>query len=193
MQVKARSRSRYKPPPPVSRVSVTALRPRHVWSLDFIFDLTERKSKLKMLTVRDDFTRQCLAIAVRTAFSSAQVQTELERLFVRDGVPTAVRMDNGPEFIATALQAWLSKQNVVAVYIAPGSPWQNGFRESFHSRLRDELLSASVFENLADAQTQTEAFRLMYNQERPHQALGGRTPDEYKNQWLREQSTERED
>lgn len=90
LQVKARSRSRYKPPPPVSRVSVTALRPRHVWSLDFIFDLTERKSKLKMLTVGDDFTRQCLAIAVRTAFSSAQVQTELERLFVRDGVPTAV-------------------------------------------------------------------------------------------------------
>ena len=96
-------------------------------------------------------------------------------------------MDSGPEFIATEMQAWFSAQNVLAAYIAPGSPWQTGFRESFHSRLRDELLSARVFENIADARTQTEAFRLLYNTERPHQSLVGLTPDEYKNRWLREQ------
>lgn len=162
--------------------------PNHVWSLDFVFDATERGSKLKMLTVGDDFTRQCLLIAVRTAFSSGQVQAEMARLFAVLGVPHVLRMDNRPEFIATQMQTWLSEQNVLAAYIAPGSPWQNGFRESFHSRLRDELLSASVFETLADARTQTEAFRLMYNQERPHQSLGGLTPNEYKTRWLHNQS-----
>ncbi len=146
---------------------------------------------LNLLTLKtcDAFTRQCLLIAVGTAFSSAQVQAERARLFAAFGVLGAVRMDNGPEFIATEMQAWLSAQNVLAAYIAPGSPWQNGFRESFHSRLRDELLSASVFENRADARTQTEAFRIMYNTERPHQSLSGLTPDAYKTRWLREQST----
>ena len=142
-----------------------------------------------MLTVGDDFTRHCLRIAVGSAFSSRQVQAELTGLFAQYGTPTALRMDNGPEFIAIELQAWLSEQNVLAAYIAPGCPWQNGFRESFHSRLRDELLAASVFGNIADARTQTEAFRVVYNTERPHQALGGLTPDEYKARWLREQST----
>ena len=189
LQVKARRRPHYKPPPPVARLRVVAQHPNHVWSLDFVFDATERGGKLKMLTVGDDFTRQCLLIAVGASFSSAQVQVEMARLFVRYGVPGALRMDNGPEFIATEMQEWLSKQNVLAAYIAPGRPWQNGFRESYHSRLRDELLSASVLANIADARTQTEAFRIMYNTERPHQSLGGLTPDEYKTRWLREQST----
>ena len=189
LQVRARRRQNYKPPPSVQRVRVTAQRPNHVWSLDFVLDATERGGKLKMLTVGDDFTRPCLLIAVGASFSSAQVQAEMARLFVRLGVPGALRMDNGPEFIATEMPAWLAARNVLAAYIAPGSPWQNGFRESFHSRLRDELLSASVFENIADARTQTEAFRIMYNTERPPQSLGGLTPDQYKTRWLREQST----
>jgi transposase InsO family protein len=98
-------------------------------------------------------------------------------------------MDNGPEMTAQEVQQWLSDQGIVAAYTEKGSPWQNGFRESFHSRLRDELLSATLFLNVADAQRQTEAFRQEYNQERPHQALGGLTPDEYHQAWIQLQAS----
>jgi transposase InsO family protein len=187
LQVKARRRRKYKPPATTPR-RVEAQRPGQVWSLDFVFDATEGGTKLKMLTVGDDFTRQCLLIAVGTSFSARRLQQELARLVQGYGLPEALRMDNGPEMTAQEVQTWLSAQGIVAAYIQKGSPWQNGFRESFHSRLRDELLSASLFVNVADARTQTEAFRRAYNGERPHQALGGLTPDEYHQAWLQEQS-----
>ena len=141
-----------------------------------------------MLSVGDDFTRQCLTIAAGTTFSARRLQQELARLVALYGRPAALRMDNGPEMTAQEVQTWLSAQGIVAAYIQKGCPWQNGFRESFHSRLRDELLSASLFVNVADAKQQTEEFRQAYNRERPHQALGGRTPDEYHQVWLQKQS-----
>jgi transposase InsO family protein len=138
LQVKARRRRKYKPPA-TTPLSVQARRPGQVWSLDFVFDATQGGTKLKMLTVGDDFTRQCLAIAVGTTFSARRLQQELARLVSRYGRPEALRMDNGPEMTALEVQQWLREQGILAAYIAPGCPWQNGFRESFHSRLRDEL------------------------------------------------------
>ena len=157
-----------------------AERPGQMWSLDFIFDATETGTTLKMLTIGEDFTRECFCTAVRTGFSAMQVRDELKALVARYGRPEALRRDNGGEFTAIEIQTWLREQGILAAYIAPGSPWQNGFRESFHSRLRDECLSASIFHNVVDAKTQTEAWRRESNEERPHQSLGDKTPEEYK-------------
>ena len=141
-----------------------------------------------MLTVGDDFTRECLAIEVATSLPWAKVIVVLAGLFAQHGAPQYLRSDNGPEFIATALQSWLASQQTKTDYIAPGHPWQNGFRESFHGRFRDEFLSGTVFLNVAEARILTEGFRREYNQERPHQSLGYLTPAEFRQQWLREHS-----
>lgn len=186
LQVKARRRKKHKPPG-VQAQSVVAERPNAVWSCDFIFDATEGGTKLKMLTVGDDFTRECFCIAVQTGFSAVQVRDELKRLVALHGAPDALRRDNGTELTATEMQTWMAETGITAAYIAPGSPWQNGFRESFQGRFRDECLSASLFHNVADAKTQTEAWRREYNEERPHQSLGGKTPNEYKRDWLTSQ------
>ena len=161
---------------------------KHVWSVDFIFDATAGGTKLKILTVGDDFTRECLAIEVATSLPSAKVIAVLSRLVAEHGPPRFLRMDNGPEFIAHALKAWLSSQGAKTHYIDPGSPWQNGFRESFHGRFRDEFLYGTLFSSVAEARVLCEAFRREYNEERPHQSLGYLTPQEYKQKWLQEQS-----
>jgi transposase InsO family protein len=112
----------------------------------------------------------------------------LARLFAEQGVPQYLRSDNGPEFIANAVRDWLSVQASAPFYIAPGCPWQNGFRESFHSRFRDEFLSMTLFMSVAEARVLCEGFRRAYNQERPHQSLGYLTPLEFKGTWLQEHS-----
>ena len=112
----------------------------------------------------------------------------LARLFLEQGAPQYLRSDNGPEFIADTLKAWLALQQTAPFYIDPGSPWQNGFRESFHSRFRDEFLSGTLFRSVAEARVLCEGYRQEYNEERPHQSLGYLTPHEFKQDWLNSQS-----
>ncbi len=112
----------------------------------------------------------------------------LDRLFQEHGAPVYLRSANGPEFIAQAMQTWLAQQGATTLYIALASPWQNGFRESFHGRFRDEFLAETLFASVAEARVLSEAFRRDYNEERPHQSLGDLTPHEFKQKWLREQS-----
>lgn len=183
LQVRPRKRRRGKgrrePPLPVQ-----ADRPKHVWSLDFLFDATERGTKLKMLTIGDDFTKECLAIEVATSIPSRRVIEVLRCLFVEHGAPEFLRSDNGPEFIAQALRVWLGVERTQTAYIEPGHPWQNGFRESFHGRFRDEFLAETIFLSVTEARVLVEAFRRDYNEERPHQSLGYLTPREFKQRWL---------
>lgn len=190
LQVPRRIGRKRKPPGPSSSVPLVAEHPDHVWSYDFLFDATARGSRLKMLTVGDDYTRECWAIEVATSMPAARVIAVLDRLFKEHGAPRYLRSDNGPEFIAHALQAWLAGQQTCrgerpeTHFIAPGSPWQNGFRESFHSRLRDEFLYGTLFASVAEARVLVEQFRQEYNTERPHQSLGYLTPEEFRQQWL---------
>jgi putative transposase len=192
LQVRPRKRDVYKPPRP-QPLLVTPTRPGEVWSVDFVTDATETGGKLRILSVGDDFTRECLAVEVATAFPAARVLRVLARLLAERSAPVYVKSDNGPEFIETNLTAWLSTNGVVSAYTEPGHPWQNGVRESFHSRLRDELLDGSAFASVPDAQAQIEAWRVVYNEVRPHQSLNGLTPHEYKMQWRQTPSPTEED
>lgn len=188
LQVRKRSGKKRKPPGKPKAAQLAAAHPGHVWSGDFLFDATVQGTTLKILTVGDDFTRECLAIEVATSLPSAKVIAVLDRLVKQHTAPVFLRMDNGPEFIAHALRAWLAGKEAKTHYIDPGSPWQNGFRESFHARFRDEFLFMTLFASVAEARVLCEAFRLEYNEERPHQSLGYKTPQEFKQQWLQRQS-----
>ncbi len=188
LQVRKRSGKKRKPPEKGGGLPLVALYPGHVWSYDFLFDATYHGTPLKILTVGDDFTRECLAIAVATSMPSAKVIGVLADLMGKQAAPVFVRSDNGPEFIAHTVKAWLAGKRVKTHYIDPGSPWQNGFRESFHGRMRDEFLDGTLFASVAEARVLCEAFRREYNEERPHQSLGYLTPVEFKDKWLREQS-----
>lgn len=187
LQVKKRSGKKHKRPDKEGSVPLEAAYPGHVWSYDFLFDATSKGTTLKMLTVGDDFTRECLAIEVATSLPSAAVIRVLRRLFADHGAPMFLRSDNGPEFIAHALKAWLASEHTQTYYIDPGRPWQNGFRESFHGRFRDEFLYGTLFANVAEARVLTEGWRREYNGERPHQSLGYLTPAAFKHKWLLEQ------
>lgn len=156
--------------------------------MDFIFDALTSGVKLKLLTIGDDHTRECLALEPATSFPAVRVMAVLDRLVREHGPPAYLKSDNGSEFIAHVLQAWLSGRGVKSHFIAPGSPWQNGFRESFHSRLREEFLFGTLFASVSEAKVLCEAFRREYNEERPHQALGYLTPAEFKQQWLTDHS-----
>jgi transposase InsO family protein len=156
-----------------------AERRNHVWSYDFIEDRTADGRRLKLLVVIDEFTRECLTIEVERCLTAHDVVGTLEFLFELRGAPTWIRSDNGPEFIAQAVRAWLKESRVGTLYIEPGSPWENAYCESFNSRLRDELLNREVFETMAEAKVLTEDYRLEYNHRRPHSALGYRTPASY--------------
>jgi len=156
-----------------------AERRNHVWCWDFIFDRTASGSSLKWLSVIDEFTRECLVLKVARSITSEDVIEFFQGLFVAHGVPTHIRSDNGPEFIAEGLRAWLDAANVGPLYIEPGSPWENGYAESFHSKLRDEFLACEVFETVNEAQALGTAWRRSYNEERPHSSLGYRTPAEF--------------
>jgi transposase InsO family protein len=147
-----------------------------VWCWDFVYDRTASGSPLKWLSIVDEYTRECLTLKVDRSITSEDVIDTLAELFAMRGVPRHIRSDNGPEFVASAIQGWLRQVGVEAMYIAPGSPWENGFAESFHSRLRDEFLAREVFESLAAARRLTAAWREDYNHHRPHSSLGYQTP-----------------
>lgn len=162
---------------------VTAEAPNQVWCCDFLEDGTLDGRKLRILCVTDEFTRESLAIEAGRSFRSERVCRVLKVLMSRRGVPGALRMDNGPEFIALVLRGLCYRSGIDASHIEPGKPWQNGFAESFHSRLRDELLDGEVFWSLRQAQVKLEWWRQDYNQQRLHSSLGYQTPQEFAMQW----------
>jgi transposase InsO family protein len=159
-----------------SCVQKRSLRPNHVWSYDFVEDRTERGRKLRMLVVIDEFTRESLAIEVAWSFTAQRVVEVLQYLFAVRGAPEHLRSDNGPEFVAQAVTRWLDRAGVTTLFIAKGSPWENGYVESFNSRLRDELLDRELFLGLADARWVVDRWRLDYNHHRPHSSLDYQTP-----------------
>ena len=151
----------------------------HVWTWDFIFDRTDKGSTLKMLTMLDEYTRQCLAIRVERQIRSGQVLATLWQAMMQYGIPEHIRSDNGTEFIAGKIQRWLRVNQIKTLYIEPGSPWQNGYIESFHSRFRDECLNREWLLNLREARVVIEDWRQHYNTERPHSRLGYLSPENY--------------
>lgn len=151
----------------------------HVWAWDFIHDRTEDGRTLKWLSIVDEYTRECLALEAARSFRSGDVIDVLIELLHVRGIPKHIRSDNGPEFIAKAIRSWLEKAKVQTLYIDPGSPWQNGFAESFHGKLRDELLDGEMFGCLKEAKLLSMQWRLDYNHRRPHSSLGYRTPAEF--------------
>lgn len=156
-----------------------ATHPNHVWSWDFIFDRTESGETLKWFVIIDEYTRRCITLDVSRGFKSCDIIDRLSELFVMYGMPEHIRSDNGPEFISKAFRDWLGQLDVKTLYIEPGSPWENGYTESFNSRLRDELLMVEQFSNRAQARTAANAWREDYNNYRPHSSLGGQAPEEF--------------
>ncbi len=159
--------------------SCIRLRPQHrdhVWSYDFVEDRTHDGRKYRTLNVVDEFTRECLAIRVARKLNSTDVIDVLSDLFILRGVPGHIRSDNGPEFIARAVQDWIKAVGATTAYIAPGSPWENGYVESFNARFRDELLDGEIFYSLKEAQVIIESWRRHYNTVRPHGSIGYRPP-----------------
>jgi putative transposase len=159
--------------------SCVRLRPvfkNHVWSYDFVADRTSDCRAFRMLTLIDEHTRECLAIDVARKLKSGEVLERLSDLFVRRGVPAYIRSDNGPEFTAKQVREWLGKVGVKTLFIEPGSPWENGYCESFNGRLRDELLAREQFDTMLEAKVLIERWRRHYNTVRPHGSLGYRPP-----------------
>jgi transposase InsO family protein len=150
-----------------------------VWTCDFIHDRTAGGRPLKWLSVVDEYTRECLALHAAERLGGGDVRRVLGRLVGRRGAPRAIRSDNGSEFVCEALAGWLPGVGAEPIPVAPGSPWQNGFVESFHGRLRDEFLERHEFESVADARAKASWFRREYNRVRPHSALGYATPSEF--------------
>ena len=154
--------------------SCVRLRPahrNHVWSYDFVEDRTHDGRKYRMLNVLDEFTHESLAIRVARKLKAIDVIDVLSDLFIARGVPGHIRSDNGPEFVAKAVQEWIGAVGAKTAYIAPGSPWENGYIESFNARLRDELLDGEIFYSLKEAQIVIESWRRHYNAVRPHESL----------------------
>ncbi len=148
----------------------------HVWAIDFIHDRDARGRPLKWLSIVDEFTRECVSLEVNRSMTARGVAEVLIDLFTTRGVPRHIRSDNGPEFIAGTIRRLAELTGVEALYIAPGSPWENGYAESFHSRLRDELLNAEVFVDVRDAKALAAAWRHEYNHRRPHSSLRYQPP-----------------
>jgi putative transposase len=151
----------------------------HVWSYDFVIDRTEDGRRLKMMPIVDEYSRECLTIEVERSITAEDVIRTLSALSERRGEPSFIRSDNGPEFVAKAVKRWLEVSGVKTLYIEPGSPWENAYSETFISRLGDELLKREVFSSLLEAKVLIEEYRNHYNRERPHSALGYRTPAEF--------------
>jgi putative transposase len=159
--------------------SCVRLRPthrNHVWSYDFVADRTHDGRAIKILTVIDEYSRESLAIIVARKIKSDDVLHCLTDLFVKHGPPEHIRSDNGPEFTAKAVRSWLGRIAVKTLFIEPGSPWENGYNESFNGKLRDEVLNREIFYTLREAQVIIERWRQEYNTFRPHSALGYRPP-----------------
>ncbi len=160
-----------------------AARPDHVWSYDFVFDRTHDGRPLRMLTMVDEYTRECLTVDVARQYRSENVLDRLAQLFVDRGAPAYLRSDNGSEFTAIAVREWLKQVGVKTLFIEPGSPWENGYVESFNGKLRDELLNGEIFYTLQEAQIIIERWRREYNTFRPHSSLGYRAPVPETVQW----------
>ncbi|WP_130753987.1 IS3 family transposase [Sphingobium xenophagum] len=159
--------------------SCIRLRPQHrghVWAYDFVEDQTHNGRKYRMLNIIDEFSRECLAMVPLRRFRSNDVIDVLADLFIEHGPPEHIRSDNGPEFVATAVREWLGRLGVTTLYIEPGSPWENGYIESFNARLRDELLNGEIFYSLEEVRIVTGWWRDHYNRARPHSSLGYRPP-----------------
>jgi transposase InsO family protein len=151
-------------------------RPNHVWAYDFVLCRTENGRAVRLLTVIDEYTRECMAIKAARRIRSDDVMHTLTGLFTSKGVPEHIRSDNGPEFTAKAIRAWLPRVGAHTLFIEPGSPWENGYCESFNGKLRDELLNGEIFYSLKEVQILTERWRREYNTIRPHSSLGYRPP-----------------
>jgi putative transposase len=159
--------------------SCIRLRPEHkdhVWSYDFMVERTSNGRAFRILNIIDEFTRECLMIKVNRKISSQDVIDELFNLFILRGIPEHIRSDNGTEFTARQIRKWLNCLGVKTLFIEPGSPWENGYIESFNGKLRDELLNREIFTTLEEAKVLIEQWRREYNQVRPHSALGYRPP-----------------
>jgi putative transposase len=151
-----------------------------VWTWDFLFDRTSDGRSIKWLSLIDEYTRECLALEARRGMTAEEIQVILADVAARrGGPPHRIRSDNGPEFAADAVRSWLEATGSGALYVAPASPWQNGYAESFHSRLRDEFLNLEDFESEAQAQALGALWKVEYNTERPHSSLAYQTPAEY--------------
>ncbi len=150
--------------------------PDHVWSYDFVQHYTHDGRKFRILTIIDEYTRQCLAIDVERRLNRESVLDRLTYLFTRRGVPEFIRSDNGSEFTAKVVRKWLNAVGVKTLYITPGSPWENGYIESFNGKLRDEVLSREIFDTLLEAKVLIKRWRYEYNHIRPHSSLGYRPP-----------------
>ena len=159
-----------------SCVRLRAERKDHVWAYDFVSGRTHDGVPFRMLTLVDEFTRECLAIDVARKLTSDEVLERLSWLMATRGVPEHIRSDNGPEFTATVVRQWLKNVGVKTLFIEPGSPWENGYVESFNGKLRDELLEREIFYSLNEAKVLIEMWRKHYNQIRPHSSLGYRPP-----------------
>ena len=159
--------------------SCVRLRPEHrnhVWSYDFVMARTSNGRPLRMLNIIDEYTRECLCIKVARKITAQDVLEELFDLIVEKGLPDHIRSDNGPEFTAKAVREWLSRIGVKTLFIEPGSPWENGYIESFNGKFRDELLNGEIFTTLLEARVLIENWRREYNHIRPHSSLGYRPP-----------------
>jgi len=159
--------------------SCVRLRPEranHVWSYDFVSGMTHDGRTLRMLTMIDEYTRECLAIRVARRLERYEVIEALADVMLFRGIPENIRSDNGPEFVAKELRQWLAKLGAGTLYIEPGSPWENGYCESFNGKLRDECLNGEIFYSLKEAQVVIEKWRVLYNTLRPHSPLGYRPP-----------------
>lgn len=159
--------------------SCIRLRPQyknHVWSYDFVMDRTHDKKAFRILAIMDEYSRECLSLEVARKMNSETVLNRLAELFISKGVPDYIRSDNGPEFTSRAVRSWLTEVGVKTLFIEPGSPWENGYIESFNGKLRDELLNREVFETLLEAKTLVEWWKREYNEIRPHSSLGYRPP-----------------
>ena len=148
----------------------------HVWSYDFVHERTKDNRSFRILTVIDELTRESLGTVVRRRFTSLDVIEVLSELFITRGLPKHIRSDNGPEFTSRAIRQWLNNLEVGPLFIEPGSPWENGYNESFNGKLRDELLNGEIFYTLKEATIMIERWRIHYNTKRPHTSLGYRPP-----------------
>jgi transposase InsO family protein len=148
----------------------------HVWSYDFMVGRTRDGRAFRLLNIIDEYSRECLSIDVARKLTSEDVQARLMELFLTRGVPAHIRSDNGPEFVAERVRGWLQRLEVATLFIEPGSPWENGYCESFNGKLRDELLRGEIFDTLLEAKVLVERWRKHYNHVRPHSSLGYRPP-----------------
>jgi putative transposase len=187
LQVPARPKRRRKPSARRDRPLLQAERPNHVWTYDFLEDATAAGRKLRLLTLVDEFTRECLAIEVAPSLPASAVVAVLERVVSVRGRPAFLRSDNGTEFTAQAVGAWLYQHQIKTELSDLGSPWQNGYIESFNGHLRDEFLALEEFASLLECRVLTERWRQHYNTQRPHSRLGYQTPSAFHQAWCAQQ------